>query len=74
MNPSEYVVVALACQSLSDLELSAINNAAQVGFDPRPVLGYEKVKHLFTEQSGLRMHPEILECLAAVVLRRLTNQ
>jgi len=68
----ECAVVKLACTNLTDLELAAINKAAQADFDPRPVMGYEKVKHLFTETDGLRMHNDIKEALAVVVLERLT--
>lgn len=72
-NPLVYASVSLACQALSDLELAAIHNAAQTNFDPRPVMGYDKVKYLFTEQGGLRMHDEVLACLSTIVLRRLTS-
>lgn len=65
-------IVKLACEGLTDLELAAINNCGQVDWDPRDVLGYEKVKHLFTEGGGMRMHTDIKEALATVVLERLT--
>ncbi len=63
--------MALCCESLTDLELAAINNVANADFDPRPVMGYEKIKHLFTENGGLRMHEDIKDALASIVLQRL---
>lgn len=67
------VAVAMACERLTDLELAAINNMAQVDWDPQRVSGYEKVKHLFTEANGTRMHGDVKDALASVVLERLAR-
>ncbi len=67
-------LVSMSCEQLTDLELAAINDAAQAGFDPRPVRGYEKIKHLFTESEGLKMHSDGLDALAGVVLQRLEGE
>ncbi len=72
MNKYEYAIVALICKDLSDLELAVLNNVAQTDFNPKGRLfDYERVKHLFTEDNGTRMHDDIKDALAAVVLRRL---
>lgn len=71
MNAIMYKSVELACDKLTDLELAAINNIAQCGEDPRHVLGYEKVSHLFTEAGGTKMRASTQDALARVVLQRL---
>ena len=63
-------IVSLACKNLSDDEVLALNLAAQLGTDPRGVLGYDKVNYLFTEQNGTRMHAETKDALAAVIVQR----
>ena len=72
MNKAMYAVVALITKDLSDLELAVLNNVAQADFDPKGRLfDYERVKHLFTEADGTRIHPDTKEALAMVVNRRL---
>lgn len=72
MDQRTYAVVALVCERLTDIELAAINNVAQVDWNPRMAVAYEKIKHLFTEGGGMRMHTDVKEALARVVLERLT--
>lgn len=67
-------IVSLYCDDLTDLELAAINTAAQLGMDPRHVIGYEKAKSLFTERDGIQMHDATKDALARVVLQRLGGQ
>ena len=64
-------ILEMACDKLNNLELAAINNVAQLGLDPRNVMGYEKVDYLFTECGGQKMHDDTLEALARVVIQRL---
>jgi hypothetical protein len=57
---------------LSDIELAVLNNVAQLDQDPHGRLfDYEKVKELFTERNGERMHEETKVALADVVNIRL---
>jgi hypothetical protein len=64
--------VMLTCDELSDIELAVLNNTAQMDMDPHGRLfDYEKVKGLFTERSGTRMHEETKVALASVVNIRL---
>lgn len=60
------------CKELSDLELTALNNVAQLDLDPyNRIFDYEKVKGLFTEANSTRMHNETKIVLASIVLDRL---
>jgi hypothetical protein len=66
------IAVNVATKELTDLELAALNNVAQVNMDPRGrIFDYDDVKHLFTEMNGTRMHEETKRALALVVNRRL---
>lgn len=66
------VLVFLITEDLTDIELAALNNVAQCDFDPHGrVFDYEKVKDLFSERDGTRMHEEVKQALATVVMRRL---
>lgn len=70
-------VVGVICQELSDIELVILNNVARCDFSPHGrKFDYEKVKSLFTEDGGERMHEETKLALARVVGLRLdlTNQ
>lgn len=70
MNPQIASVIALATKDLSNIELAALNNVAQIGANPSGINCYEKVKHLFTEANGTKMHSEALDALAKIVNRR----
>ena len=48
--------VALACTDLSNRELNALYLSIQLGQNPKYVMGYEKIAHLFTEEDGVKMH------------------
>lgn len=66
------VIVSLTCNELTDIELAVLNNVAQLDQSPHNRLfDYEKVKELFTERDGTRMHEETKIALAAVVIKRL---
>lgn len=66
------LTASLTCDELTDLELSALNLVAQLGGSPHGrIFDYEKVKSLFTDAEGTRMHDETKLALAAVVDSRL---
>ena len=66
-------IVSAATADLTDAELVALNDAAQLGRDPHSIGGYREISDLFTENEGTRMHRETRIALAAVTLSRLTQ-
>jgi hypothetical protein len=64
----------IAIQDLTDGELAGLNLTAQFGLDPRGLPHYEKIRHLFTEENGTRMHDQAKETLYRAVLQRLGGQ
>lgn len=66
-------IVSAATADLTDAELVALNDAAQIGRDPHSIDGYSEISDLFTENGGTRMHRETRIALAAVTLSRLTQ-
>jgi hypothetical protein len=72
MKTNTYIIVDMATEELTNLELAVLNNVAQLNLDPRNRLfDYEKVKSLFTQDNGMQMHEETKSALATVVGRRL---
>jgi hypothetical protein len=65
--------VALFMDKMSDEEVAAISNAIAFDFDPKPVMGYEKCKSLFTEYNGTRMHADTKAVFLELVQKRLFN-
>ncbi len=66
--------VALTCEGLSDQELATLNLVGQANWDPHNrVFDYERVKGLFTEKNGTRMHQTTKDALVIVVLKRLAS-
>lgn len=65
--------IVVATKDMSIDELCAINIAMQLGNDPREVMGYDKIKHLFTEiRNGVPIaHALTQDAFAAVVNVRL---
>lgn len=64
-------VVLLICDKLTDEELIALSLVAQFGGSPHGrEFDYEKVKSLFTEANGTKMHDETKLALAVVVNKR----
>ncbi len=75
--------VNMVAKSLTDDELASINIAMQLKQDPRGVIGYEKVKHLFTAQAQVEdpfthtsevipvAHQATQEAFEGIVLKRL---
>ncbi len=64
--------VEMTCDELTDAELAVLNNVAM--FDQSPhnrLFDYEKVKSLFTQDDGRKMHEETKLVLTAVVTSRL---
>lgn len=66
-------IVSAATADLTDAELVALNDAAQIGRDPHSIDGYPEISDLFTENGGTHMHRETRIALAAVTLSRLTQ-
>jgi hypothetical protein len=66
-------IVQAATEDLNIAELAALNEAVQTGRDPRPLDSYARLRDLFTENAGSRMHCETRVALAAVTLSRLTQ-
>lgn len=63
--------VSLICDKLTDEELAALNLVALLGGSPHGrVFDYEKVKALFTDAEGTKMHDETKLALATVVNKR----
>ncbi len=67
-------VVGVATDELTDFELAVLNNVVQLNVDPHGRdFDYDKIKALFTEKGGTRMHNETKLALSAVVNRRLAK-
>jgi hypothetical protein len=66
-------IVQAATEDLNNAELAALNEAVQIGRDPRTLGSYAQLRDLFTENGGRRMHRETRVALAAVTLSRLTQ-
>ena len=49
-------VISVSCTDLTDREMMALCLSLQLGTDPRQIKGYEKVRELYTEENGTRMH------------------
>lgn len=76
MDPAQkarYAAILLTTDKLTDQELASLNLAVTfTGWYDVTRLGcYEKVKHLFTEDGGTRMHSEMIGLLSSIVLDRL---
>ncbi len=66
-------IVSIACDKLTDKELAVLNIVAM--FDQLPhnrLFDYEKVKSLFTQNDGTKMHEETKIALAVTVNSRLS--
>ena len=76
MNPEHAAgaVVMMICDELTDDEIAAMNICVQLGTDPRPVMGYEKAKALFTTEAGdgtPLAHDLTRQCMANATFARL---
>jgi hypothetical protein len=74
INPGVVAATRLVTDKLAMDELIAIYMAAMQGFNPEPVMGYEKAKGLFTEFGGTRMHRDTLAAFGAIVDERMSQQ
>lgn len=64
--------VSKATEELTDLELNSLAVSLMLGTDPRHIAGYDKVRHLYTnDQSGMRMHEETKHAFLVVHSQRL---
>lgn len=60
-------IVKLAVVPLSKQERLQLLLAAEVGDDPRSLRFYSKVKHLFTQKRGRKMHPRTKAALRGLL-------
>lgn len=63
--------VKLAIDQLTDEELLALIVAVNVGKDPRNIIGYDKVKGLFTVADGTKMHSDVEHVFASIANQRI---
>jgi hypothetical protein len=73
INPGVVAATRLVTDTLTMNELIAIYMAAMQGFNPVPIMGYEKAKVLFTEFGGTRMHRDTLAVVGAIVDERMNQ-
>lgn len=71
IHPAVIVGVRMATDQLTKDELVALYMVATASFDPREVEGYEKIKSLFTEYDGTRMHADTLVAFDRIVSERM---
>jgi hypothetical protein len=64
--------VAVSCADLAPDEWAALSLAVQLDMDARGRAGYEKVRHLFTEAGGTRMHDETKRAFLNLAYRQLS--
>ncbi len=65
-------IVSSTCDELTNAELAVLNIVAMLDQSPHNRLfDYKKVKSLFTENDGTRMHEETKSALVAIVNSRL---
>ncbi len=68
INYRTIIAVDLACIGLSDPLIIALNKIVQADENPCDKEFYnDRVKHLFTEANGTKMHPETKRALAQKV-------
>ena len=66
-------VANLSIKNLTDDELIAINLAIKLNnLDIKNVIGYEKIKTLFTENNGTKVHSLVEEAIDREVIKRLS--
>lgn len=73
-NPQLYASVSLALSKLNDAELAAFRIClewpdAQKVCETKP--WFPMVKHLFTEESGQKMHEATMDAICTIVAKRL---
>ena len=65
------IIVKAVTDDLSDWALADLHNCVEADADPHGRLfRYESVALIFTEDDGMRMHPEAKAALARVVAER----
>lgn len=67
MDKSAFAAVKAALEKLTDEELDFMSLAVDFGNDPREVVGYEKVKCIFTECDGAEMSEEVKQAFGEIV-------
>lgn len=66
-----YNATKLYTDLLNDNELIAINMLSRTDGNPAGVMGYDKVKEMFTIDDGKRMHQETKDALNRIVADRM---
>lgn len=66
MNTTIYAATKMAMKELTHDELLAMNLCILMGSNPVGRLGYDKIKTLFTEDNGTRMHAETKEAFLSI--------
>ena len=68
------MVVAVSVEALTEDEAISLALVTQLGTDPRRVRGYEKVKHLYTQNpsdGSVAMHDLTREAFLRALVRRV---
>lgn len=66
--------VRQATKDLTIDELVALCLLAWAGVDPREMDWYEKVKGLFTEAGGTKVHSEVMKALDIIITERICGE
>jgi hypothetical protein len=66
-----YTAVLMNTRELTDVEIASANLIIQMDLDPKEMEWYPKISGLFTEDKGTRVHSDVKDILAAIVLDRL---
>jgi hypothetical protein len=74
INPGVIVGTKLILNTLTDQELAALYSVVTANSNPKPVMGYDKAKSLFTEQNGTKMHSDTLAAFESIVEQRLFSK
>jgi len=70
---SVVMVTAMTLQALNDDELAALNLSLAIGIDVTEKPWYGKVKSLFTEENGTKMHSATVDAVSQIAFQRLTK-
>ena len=74
MDKGVEMVVAVSVDALTEGEVISLALVTQLGTDPRRVQGFEKVKHLYTQNptdGSVAMHELTREAFLRALVRRM---
>ena len=71
INAIAHTATKMTLNKLSDQELCALSLCISAGWDVTTRPEYQKVKSLFTEMNGAKMHDETKRSFDAIVAERL---